>query len=181
MDYYKLYIFLSFAIGVIGLIIGSVNFFLNEGKIEKAEKFCRERNFGVIIFFGCLSWCVPHTEAIIFNFLVPYLWYIAIILAILSYFYLDYLMARAFSGSLIICAYYLVHSCFDFHSVIASLMSVIAWLIGIFGIVISAKPSYLRDLLRISAKNSKIRYTISAVTVIFSFLIIGNGLLELMK
>ena len=92
MDYYKLYIFLSFAIGVIGLIIGSVNFFLNEGKIEKAEKFCRERNFGVVIFFGCLSWCVPHTEVIIFNFLVPYLWYIAIILAVLSYFYLDYLI-----------------------------------------------------------------------------------------
>ena len=181
MDYYKLYVSLSFAIGLIGLLLGGLNFFLSEKNIGFAEKLCRNHKFGVMVWFACLAWCVPHTEVIIFSSLVPYLWYIAVIIAILSYFYLDFLMARAFAASLIIGGYYILHSAFDYHSKMAVLLSIVAWLIGIAGIIFSAKPSYLRDLLRISAKNCRIKYLISIVISVFSLLLIGNGILELMK
>lgn len=181
MDYYKLYIILSFAIGLIGIGLGVWQLFLNEKNVVTAEKFCRNNKLGGIIWLGCLCWCVPHTEVIIFNFMVPYLWYMAIIVAILSYFFLDYLMSRALAGSFIICGYYLVHSCFDYHSRIAIIMSIVAWLIGIFGIVISAKPSYLRDILRFSSRNCKLKYAISGVIFVLSLAIMANGILELMK
>ena len=181
MDYYKLYILLSFAIGAVGLLLGGLNFLLSENNIGKAEKLCRNYKFGVVIWFACLIWCIPHTEVIIFKSLVPYLWYIAVVIAILSYFYLDYLMARAFAGSLIIGGYYILHSTFDYHSQMAVLLSIVAWLIGIAGIVFSAKPSYLRDLLRVSARNKRVKILVSIVISVFSLLLVGNGILELMK
>ena len=143
MNYYNLYVFLSFVIGIIGILLGLMNFKLNTANIAIGEKLCRNRIAGGIIWAGCLFWCVPHTEVIIFNSLVPYLYPAAVAVSILSYFFLDYLMSRAFAGSLIIGGYYLVHSSFDYHSKIAILMALVGWGIGIWGIVISAKLVHL--------------------------------------
>lgn len=181
MNYYNLYVFLSFVIGIIGILLGLMNFKLNTANIATGEKLCRNRIAGGIIWAGCLFWCVPHTEVIIFNSLVPYLYPAAVAVSILSYFFLDYLMARAFAGSLIIGGYYLVHSSFDYHSKIAILMALVGWGIGIWGIVISAKPSYLRDLMRISASKKWVKNLVSWNFIVFGLIVFCNGIAEILK
>ena len=90
-------------------------------------------------------------------------------------------MARAFAGSLIIGGYYLVHSSFDYHSKIAILMALVGWGIGIWGIVISAKPSYLRDLMRISASKKWVKNLVSWNFIVFGLIVFCNGIAEILK
>ena len=153
----------------------------NTENIEFFEKLCRNRKLGVILGFPLICWCVPHTQAIIFAWAEPYLWYMAVILTILSYFYLDYLFARALGGAFIIGAYCFVHWAYEFQITGGILMTVIAWLWGICGIFISGKPSFLRDFFRKCANNKKIKnisYIFFGLTaVIFAFSLIG-GLLK---
>lgn len=149
--------------------------------IEFFEKLCRNRKLGVIVGFPLVCWCVPHTQAIIFSWAEPYLWYMAIVLTVLSYFYLDYLFARALGGAFIVGAYCFVNWAYEFQITGAILLTVIAWLWGICGIFISGKPSFLRDYFRKCAVNGKLKicsYIFFAITAAsFAFSTIG-GLLK---
>lgn len=149
--------------------------------IEFFEKLCRNRKLGVIIGFPLVCWCVPHTQAIIFSWAEPYLWYAAVVLTVLSYFYLDYLFARALGGAFIIGAYCFVHWAYEFQVPGGIALTVIAWLWGICGICISAKPSFLRDYFRKCASCKKLKivsYLFFGLTdVIFAVSLVG-GLLK---
>ncbi len=179
--YYNLYISIFLFVGVASGMLSWLNLKINQDNITKIEKLPRERKFGFAIGILALLWCVPHAQAIIFNFLAPYLYYIAAVLGILSYFFLDYLFARALGGALIICGYYSVHAAFDYHSKMSIIITVLAWLIGICGIFISGKPSLFRDVLRKSAKNKKFKISLTLFLAIISVCFILNGVLEILK
>lgn len=144
---------------------------LDEKNINFYEKLCRNRKVGIIIGFPLVCWCVPHAQVIVFGWAEAYLWYLAVVLAVLSYFYLDYLAARALAGLFIIGAYYFVHAAFEFSAVGAVPMTIIVWLWGIAGIIISAKPSLLRDYLRRCSRSdnwklaSHICFSLSALAI----------------
>ena len=163
------FLMILFAFGMLKLTSDRIGFF---------EDLCRNRQLGVIIGFPLICWCVPHTQAIIFAWAEPYLWYAAVILAVLSYFYLDYLFARALGGAFIIGAYYFVHAAYEFQVSGAVVLTILAWLWGIAGIIISGKPSLLRDFFRKSANNIKIKnasYVFFGITgIIFIYSAIGE-------
>ena len=154
---------------------------LKAENLEKYEKFCRNKIIGIIIGFPLICWCVPHAQVIIFSWAEAYLWYAAIILSILSYFYLDYLCARAVGGLFIIGAYCFVHAAWDFKFAGAVPITIFSWIWGIIGICISAKPSYLRDFFRKCAANNKLRFA-SHIFLYLNAIIFGFiGLGELLK
>lgn len=126
-----------------------------EERVAKLEKLTRERWSGMVMGWIALTMCVPHTEVIAPAFLLPLLWPLAVVIPVLCFFYIDYCMARAFAGLLIIYAYDLVHSAYELKIPFAAVVTVAAWLIGIAGIWISGKPCALRDWFRISAKSRK--------------------------
>ncbi len=147
---------------------------LTNDRIGFFENLCRNKQLGVIIGFPLICWCVPHAQAIIFAWAEAYLWYAAVILTILSYFYLDYLFARALGGAFIIGAYYFVHAAYEFQVPGAIPLTIFAWLWGIAGIIISGKPSLLRDYFRKSANSIKLKnascifFGISGIIFIYS-------------
>ena len=170
---------IGIAAALLAVVFAAAIFKLDQKNLTFFEKLCRNKNAGIIIGFPLICWCVPHTQAIIFDWALPYLWYAAVILSVLSYFYLDYLCARAIGGAFIIGAYCFVHWAFEFNAPLAAGMTVMAWLWGIAGITISAKPSLLRDYFRKCAANGKFKiasYVFFALTVIF-FMISSIGVL----
>ena len=106
------------------------------------------------------------------------MWYAAVILTVLSYFYLDYLFARALGGAFIIGAYYFVHAAYEFQVPGAIMLTIFAWLWGIAGIIISGKPSLMRDYFRRNANNLKLKNAsyvfFGATGIIFIYSAIGE-------
>lgn len=147
----------GFAVPVFMALCAYTLYKVNEANITFFEKLCRSRKTGVIIGFPLLCWCVPHAQAIIFSWAESYLWYAAIVLTVLSYFYLDYLTARAAGGLFIVGAYMFVHWGYEFQVPCAWLMTVFAWLWGVIGICISGKPSWMRDYFRRCAVDMKLK------------------------
>lgn len=154
---------------------------LNTENINSFEKFCRNRIIGVIIGFPLICWCVPHAQVIIFSWAESYLWYAAIILSVLSYFYLDYLTARAIGGLFIVGAFCFVHAAWDFKFRGAIPITIMSWIWGIIGIIISAKPSLLRDFFRKCSANIKLKFASHTFMYLTAVIFGLCGLGELLK
>lgn len=154
---------------------------LNANNLTSFEKLCRSKAVGIIIGFPLICWCVPHAQVIVFGWAEAYLWYAAIILSVLSYFYLDYLTARAIGGLFIIGAYCFVHAAWDFKFKGAIPLTIISWIWGIIGICISAKPSYLRDFFRKAAVNHKLKFAAHLFLYLSAIVYGFCGLGELLK
>ena len=177
---------LLFAISMTAAIIFSVLAIFAVSKIKTEnigffEKLCRNQKWGVLLGFPLVCWCVPHTQAIIFAWAEPYLWYIAVTLTVLSYFYLDYLFARALGGAFIIGAYCIVNWSYEFQIPGAVPVTVISWLWGICGIFISGKPSFLRDYFRKCAINGKLKnisFIFFGLTAVFFAVSLIGGILK---
>ena len=125
--------------------------------LPAAEKLPRHRLAGAILGMAALIWCIPHAAVVAPGFLLPWLWPLAIVLPVLSYFHLDYLLARSVGGLAILGAYYYIHLSFDLHSPGAPLLAVLAWIFGLGGIWVSGKPCALRDWIRAGARSSRWR------------------------
>ena len=138
----------------------------DEERLSKLEKLTRERWSGMFMGWVALALCVPHAEVVSPAFLIPLLWPLAAVIPVLCFFYIDYCMARAFAGLVIIYAYDLVHSVYESKIPLAAVVTVAAWLIGIAGIWISGKPCALRDWFRISAKKRRWKYLCAACSFI---------------
>ncbi len=126
----------------------------DEQHLAAAEKFLRLRKTGAILGGVALAWCVPQIQAVAWNFLIPWLWPLAAAAILGAYFYLDNLMARAIAGLLIMGAYTFL--AFSFASRLGTGLSgaLAAWGWGSVGILIAAKPCWLRDFLRLGARRS---------------------------
>ena len=125
------------------------------------EKFARIRWSAFFPGLPVLLWCVPHAEVVAPDFLLPFLYPIAIIVPIASFFVLDYINARVISGCAIIAAYEIIHRSFDLALPLAPALAVFGWLLGFFGIWCSGIPHHFRDIFRLAARSKKLRITAS--------------------
>ncbi len=145
---------------------------LNPERLPEAEKIPRERYFAAGLALFDLLCCVPHARPIAFDWMLPLLYPAAVAGAVLGFLFLDYLFSRAFGGLLILAAYSIVHGAWEFSLPAAGLFCIAAWLFGGFGIAISGKPCWMRDVIRKCAGKPAWKWTVGAA---FSL----NGLLML--
>ena len=125
----------------------------SEKNITALEKLCRKKVPGLILSLTCALLCVPLAVPVSPGFLTGWLYPLAIVLPVLSYFYLDYYTARGVAFLLILLSYDAVHTAFELHLPGAAVVTVIMLLLSIAGIWIAAKPCTLRDIFRKAAKS----------------------------
>ena len=117
-------------------------------RLAAIERWPRNRPLGMFLGWAALLWCIPHAEVVAPGFLQPLLLPLALVIPVLSYFFLDYLLARSVAGLMILFAYFIVHGAFEQHAKLAVAATVTAWIFGIAGIWVSGKPCAMRDWLR---------------------------------
>lgn len=132
--------------------------FCREKHIKRFESFLRNDYVGGVLAAIALAWCAPQVQAVAWRSLVPWVWPLALLALILSVKYLDNVVARAIAGLLIMGAYSFLDMSFDYKLNMGLSGAFPAWVWGAVGIVIAAKPCYLRDYLRLSAQRSAWRY-----------------------
>lgn len=132
-------------------------------RIRAAERAVRNRVIGVILGVIALAMCVPQAAAISWDWLAEILWWLVIVLAVLSYVFLDHLLARAVGGLLVMGDYYLVNYGFTLHLPLGAAGYALALLWGAFGLCISGWPYLLRDILRGCGCRDKWRYFLAGI------------------
>ena len=134
------------------------------------EKLPRERISGTVLTVIALLWCIPNIRPIFMpdspfqTFVVPLI-LLAIVLASI---FLNYLFARAAAAILILGAHAVLKAAYPAQLPGYPLLAALLLVAGVIGIVISAKPYWLRDWFRLSFRNSAVRWTSAAF-----FLLLG--------
>ena len=147
---------------------------LRPASLPKIESLPRNRTWGFALALPALIWCIPHARPIVFSWMLPLLWPMAIGGAVLAYFYLDYLFSRAVGGMLILLAYCYVHSAFENHTPFLPAFSVLCHLAGILGIAFSGKPCWMRNLLRALCRSGRYRALYSVYFALLGlFMLLG--------
>ncbi len=136
-----------------------------------AEKLPRHRLAGAILGMAALIWCIPHAAVVAPGFLLPWLWPLAIVVPVVSYFVLDYLTARACGGLAILYGYQVVHTAFEMHTPGASVLAVFSWLLGMEGIWISARPCVVRDWIRAVSARPRLRVVAASISGVAAVLL----------
>ena len=162
--------------GVLQLIAAFWCSRLTPEKLPENEKLPRNRLAGAIIGAVALLVCVPHARVVSPAFLQPFLYPLAVLIPILSYYFLDHCLARAIGGVMILWAYYWINVSFAQHSAILYLVAPAAWIWGALGIWISGKPWALRDWIRKVSTNARWRYVSIAVLCIFAILSVASAM-----
>ena len=134
------------------------------------DKLPRERVSGTILGAVALIWCIPNIRPIFmpespFQALIVPLILVAIVLAAI---FLNYLFARAAAAILILGAHAVLKAAYPAQLPGYPVLAALLLLAGVVGIVISAKPYWLRDWFRLSFRNSAVRWTSAAF-----FLLLG--------
>ena len=152
---------------------------MNTTRLPKWESLPRNKNMGVILVFLCLLWCVPQARPIVWDWMLPWLYPLAITFSILCFLFLDYLFSRGTGGFFILLTYYFVHEAFTFCTPLTALFALMCWVLGIAGLFFSGKPHLLRDFIRKLAKSSRIRYVTSAYFIAFGILCLTLGIIHM--
>ena len=143
---------------------------LTQEKLPANEKLPRNRLAGAILGLAALLICVPHAQVVSPAFLQPFLYPLAVVIPVLSFFFLDHCLARAIGGIMILWAYYWINISFARQSSILYLIAPAAWIWGALGIWISGKPWALRDWIRNVSTNGKWRCSSIVILIIFAVL-----------
>ena len=147
---------------------------LKAEKIAQSDALLRNNFYGGILAAGALAWCAPHVQAVAWYSLVPWVWPLAVLALILSVKYLDNLLPRAFAGLLIMGAYSFLDMSFDYRLGMYVSGALVPWVWGAVGIVIAAKPCYLRDFLRLCAQKKFWRYLTGALTAVTALFLLAT-------
>lgn len=134
---------------------------LNEEKLPRAEKLCRNRILGMLLGWAALAWCEPQARALTWDWMLPMLWPMVAIFPILGYWFLDFLFSRAAGGLAILAAYYYLQEAFALNLELHIAGAFLAWSLGFVGIAISAKPCYLRDWFRAASRKKYVRWSMA--------------------
>ena len=145
--------------------------------VPHREKLCRDRWIGLALTLPATLRCVPLAIPVSPQFLLPWLWPMAVILPFLCLYLIDYYASRGLALWMITAAYGIIHSAFYCHVPGTGVVVIVQWLIGIAGIWISAKPCLMRDLFRKSAEKKYLRYTFSIAALIMSLAALYTGIM----
>ena len=137
-------------------ICGSAGFIAlsaSENNIRKIERLTRNRYIGLFLGWLALLMCVPHAQAIAPDFMLKLLLPLALAIPVIGFFAIDHAASRAVSGTLILCAYNMIHLAFELNAHCTWLFAVCGWLAGAYGIWCSGLPWTWRDVFRKCAAN----------------------------
>ena len=128
------------------------------------EKIPRERVSGTVLTVIALLWCIPNIRPIFmpdspFQMFVLPLILVAIVLAAI---FLNYLFARAAAAILILGAHAVLKAAYPAQLPGYPVLAALVLLAGVIGIVISAKPYWLRDWFRLSFRKPAVRWASAA-------------------
>jgi len=128
------------------------------------ERLPRERVSGTVLTAIALLWCVPNIRPIFmpdssFQLLILPLILVAIVLAAI---FLNYLFARASAAILILGAHAVLKEAYPAQLPGYPVLAALILIAGVIGIVISAKPYWLRDWFRLSFRNPAVRWASAA-------------------
>lgn len=154
--------------GILLLVISGWTLRLSPGNLARFEPWPRNRLGGLLLGWVALGLCVSHAQVVSPGFLLPLLWPLAVIVPVLSYFFLDYLLARAVGGSMILWAYYLVHESFNVHAAGTPVLALLAWIFGFGGIWVSGRPCALRDWIRLCCGNPRWRWASAGFLILLA-------------
>jgi hypothetical protein len=115
-----------------------------------AARLPRERVVGAAIGVVCLVWSAYHGCLMLEGGMAPYrkvLWALVPVIAVLCYHFLDFLLARALGGALVLASAALLHGSFAEAVPLRSLYSLACYLVGLWGMALVAVPWRFRDLL----------------------------------
>ncbi len=149
---------------------------LNPTRLPKYEKIMRNRFWGMILGAGALIWCVPLAEVVVFDWMVPYLWPAAALIAILSFYYIDFLFGRALAGWFILLACHWPHWGFVTHFPLLGILTLCCYIMGIVGVCIGGKPCWSRDLLRGMASHGYLKYLTLGYFIFFAAVLLYGGI-----
>ena len=125
------------------------------------ERLPRERVSGTALAVIALFWCIPNIRPIFMpdspfqQAIVPLLG----IAFVLSAIFLNYLFARASAAVLILGAHAILKEIYPLNPPGYALLAALTMLAGVIGIVLSAKPYWLRDWFRLSFKKPAVRWS----------------------
>ncbi len=128
------------------------------------ERLPRERISGTVLTVVALLWCVPNIRPIFMpdspfqNLILPLI-LVAIVLAAV---FLNYLFARAAAAILILGAHSVLKMAYPAQLPGYPVLAALVLAAGVIGILISAKPYWLRDWFRLSFRNPAVRWTSAA-------------------
>jgi len=131
------------------------------GMKARLEKVPRYKWAGLALSAWMLIVCIPHVEQLLMpdSFLVQnHLISIgAAVGFVLIWLYADYIFARSFAAVCIYCAYLLLREGFNADPALYPAMAVCFFALGILGILIAAKPVWMRDWLRAACDTAWVR------------------------
>ena len=141
----------------------------------------RQRIAGVVMAFICLLWAAdyafPMFEGQLENFksvlkiLIP-------VLAVLSFFFLNFLFTRALGGLLLLSMSHLLHQAFVAQLPMRGFFAVLCYSIIVAGILCLAVPWHFRDLMEKTKTSTKWRLGTSAVLLFYCIVFIALTISE---
>ncbi len=117
---------------------------------ELWKKLPRERILGEVLVVVCLVWSMVHIIPMLEGNLVRLRVWIRVLMpvvAVMAFFYLDYLFTRALGGLLLLLVTEVLHGAFVVHLPLRPVFSVIAYGLGILAMFLIGTPWRFRDLL----------------------------------
>ena len=141
------------------LSLAAVAFLLTttQSNIAVREKLPRAHRIGAVIAIIDFILLIPHLDPVLPLFLARYKYFLVAAAAFISIGFLDYLFSRAMSGLLILLSYLLIHEAFAHPHAVNIFLHTASYISGITGILFAAKPSWLRDFIRLAAKHKSVR------------------------
>lgn len=146
-----------------------------------ALRWLRSRVLGMALGLICLLWSAYHTCVMLEGHLArfhPMVWLLVPIAAILSWFYLDFLLARAAGGFFVLSANLLIYQAFVHAIPWQPLYSIICLALGVIGLFAIGAPWKVRAALQFLAKHRNWQRTSTALLSLGGVLLI---LLPLLK
>lgn len=163
---------------LVGLLLFTVVFFgvtgiaflgMNEPQLPFWEKLPRNRTAGGLAGLAVLLAFIPNVRPLFqpedhLYWLIP----AAVILAFLGYRYLDHLLARTAAAAVILLAHRLLADSYSADLNGEAFFALMCFLWGTYGIVIAAKPYWLRDSFRFMCRNWRWRVAGGAAALLWA-------------
>lgn len=169
MEIYPVFLLVSCAaVALLAAALFALTVSRSPAVYRAVEHLPRERVSGTVLALLVLMWCVPNIRPIFmpdspFQRLILPLLGVAFVLSAL---FLNYLFARASAAVLILGAHAVLKAVYPLNPPGYALLAALVMAAGVIGIVISAKPYWLRDWFRLSFKQPVVRWSSAAFFLI---------------
>ncbi len=172
---------------LLSLVAAAFLFFLAYASASEPKRFIslpRHVWGGVVIGVPCLVWSAWHACIMLEGGLARLhvvVWLLVPTIAILSYFYLDYLFSRALGGFFILAANEMIRCAFAYAIPVRPLFSLVCLIIGVMGLFMLGTPWRMRDAISLAAKDKRYGRGFAAALIIMGIVLIGLSLPALWK